>query len=167
MAFNLNAKKLMDFRVPALAEVLFKKIYWKLTGNPRIKEVPSPRMLIKSKIAEIKSFLYSTPHQTRKLYCFRNDAEKTSIPLPKANLDISRIYKQEIGYLPLIYYSACKMTRLINKYDAIYTNRLHAGIIGALLGKKTYLYPNSYYKNQAVYEHSLKDHYPSVCWMGQ
>ena len=167
MAFMLDTSKLMSYRLPTLAGVLLKKIYWKITGNPKIKEVPSPGILLKSKTAELKSSIYRASHSNRKLYCFRDDPEKTGIPLPKDNLDVSRIYKQEIGYLPLVYYSASKMTRLINKYDEIYTNRLHAAIIGALLGKKTYFYPNSYYKNQAVYEHSLKDHYPSVTWMGQ
>ncbi|MEM5853678.1 MAG: polysaccharide pyruvyl transferase family protein [Candidatus Aenigmatarchaeota archaeon] len=43
----------------------------------------------------------------------------------------------------------------------IYTDRLHNAILAAILGKETYLYPNSYYKNKGVYEFSLKK-FPNV-----
>jgi exopolysaccharide biosynthesis predicted pyruvyltransferase EpsI len=43
----------------------------------------------------------------------------------------------------------------------IYTDRLHNAILSAILGKETFLYPNSYHKNKGVYEFSLST-YPNV-----
>lgn len=42
------------------------------------------------------------------------------------------------------------------------TNRLHSSILGAILGIPTTLCPNSYFKNRAVWEHSL--HSLGVAW---
>lgn len=44
----------------------------------------------------------------------------------------------------------------LGKYAKINTDRLHVAIGAVLLGKNVNLYPNSYYKNKAVYEYSLK-----------
>jgi exopolysaccharide biosynthesis predicted pyruvyltransferase EpsI len=43
----------------------------------------------------------------------------------------------------------------------VFTDRLHVGIFSAILGKETYLYPNSYFKNKGVYEYSLRK-FPNV-----
>lgn len=45
----------------------------------------------------------------------------------------------------------------VNKYDSIYSTRLHAAIIGTLLGKDVYFFDNSYGKNYALYDTWLKD----------
>lgn len=39
----------------------------------------------------------------------------------------------------------------------IITTRTHSAVIGAILGKKTVLYPNSYHKNHSIREYSLRD----------
>lgn len=39
----------------------------------------------------------------------------------------------------------------------IITTRTHSAVIGAILGKKTILYPNSYHKNRSIWEYSLRD----------
>jgi len=44
---------------------------------------------------------------------------------------------------------------LIEKSRKVYTDRLHVAILSAILGKDTFLYPNSYGKNKNVYEFSL------------
>lgn len=46
----------------------------------------------------------------------------------------------------------------------IYTDRLHVGILGAMLGKKVYLYKTRYDKIQGVYEQTLR-FYPNVIRM--
>jgi len=92
------------------------------------------------------------------LNCFRTDkAEKTNIRLPKDNIDLSRHFgsgkwnnesmTSRISYL---------FIKHINQYEHINTNRLHVAIAGGLLGKKVNLYANAYYKNQAVYEYSMR-----------
>lgn len=46
----------------------------------------------------------------------------------------------------------------------VFTTRLHVGVLAAILGKETYLYPISYFKNQGVYEYSLYK-FPNVHFM--
>lgn len=45
----------------------------------------------------------------------------------------------------------------VNKYDSIYSTRLHVAILGALLNKNVYFYDNSYGKNSSLYDTWLKD----------
>ena len=45
----------------------------------------------------------------------------------------------------------------ILQYSEVHTDRLHVAIAATLLNKKVYVYPNSYYKNKAVYQYSLKN----------
>lgn len=46
--------------------------------------------------------------------------------------------------------------------ERLVTNRLHSSILGAILGIPTTLCPNSYFKNRAVWEHSLQ--HLGVAW---
>jgi len=49
-------------------------------------------------------------------------------------------------------------------FDKIETNRLHVAIGGSLLGKEVNLYANSYWKNRAVYEASLRGRFRNLHW---
>lgn len=49
----------------------------------------------------------------------------------------------------------------ISDSAVVYTDRLHVSILSAILGKETYLLPNSYHKNKSAYEYSLK-RFPNV-----
>lgn len=51
--------------------------------------------------------------------------------------------------------------KLVEGATNVLTDRLHIAIFSAILGKNTFLYPNSYYKNKGVYEFSLQK-YPNV-----
>lgn len=81
------------------------------------------------------------------LNAFRQDKESVIKNVSESNHDIS--YN---GYAtkPLN-----EFVDYLNKYEEINTDRLHVAICGTLLGKKVNLYPNSYYKNKAVFEYSL------------
>lgn len=45
----------------------------------------------------------------------------------------------------------------VNRYDTVYTTRLHVAIISVLLDKKAFFFDNSYHKNRALYETWLQD----------
>lgn len=98
------------------------------------------------------------------LNCFRTDKEQTDLELPGDNLDLSLKLKQ--GPLsPFIAHAVTRqMLRYLSLFPTIKTNRLHVCIGAALIGKKVVFYPNNYYKNCAVYEHSIKDRFPNVTW---
>ena len=88
---------------------------------------------------------------------FRTDDEKTNIILPNDNYDLSTIkngvyWKNNYELIK----TADKLFSHLSKYKKIFTNRLHIAIAAHLLDKTVYFYPNSYYKNEAVYDYSLK-----------
>jgi exopolysaccharide biosynthesis predicted pyruvyltransferase EpsI len=41
----------------------------------------------------------------------------------------------------------------------VYTDRLHVAILASIFGKKTFLFPNLYFKNESVYENSLRERF--------
>ena len=90
---------------------------------------------------------------TKTLNAFRSDKESTREALPWRNRDISR---KGNATKPLN-----KFINKIKKYDRVNTDRLHVAIAATLLGKQVSLYPNSYYKNKAVYEYTLKK-FPNI-----
>jgi exopolysaccharide biosynthesis predicted pyruvyltransferase EpsI len=82
------------------------------------------------------------------LNSFRLDQESILHILPKSNNDLS--YN---GYAtkPLD-----ELIDVLQKYAQVNTDRLHIAIAATLLGKRVRLFPNSYYKNKAVFNYSLK-----------
>lgn len=90
---------------------------------------------------------------TGTLNAFRSDCESVMESLPSDNIDIS--YD---GYAtkPLIEFLNC-----LARFEQINTDRLHVAIASALLGKSVNLYPNSYFKNEAVFNYSLRQ-FPDV-----
>ncbi|MBI3684909.1 polysaccharide pyruvyl transferase family protein [Candidatus Azambacteria bacterium] len=82
------------------------------------------------------------------LNAFRSDKESILHRLPVSNNDLS--YN---GYAtkPLK-----ELIDFLQKYEQINTDRLHMAIAATLLGKRVRLFPNSYYKNKAVFDYSLK-----------
>jgi len=82
------------------------------------------------------------------LNVFRLDKESILRALPESNSDLS--YN---GYAtkPLN-----ELINLLQKYEQVNTDRLHIAIGAMLLGKQVRLFPNSYYKNKAVFDYSLE-----------
>lgn len=82
------------------------------------------------------------------LNTFRSDKESILQTLPRSNIDISCN-----GYAtkPLN-----ELIDILQKYEQINTDRLHIAIAAVLLGKNVRLFPNSYYKNKAVFDYSLQ-----------
>lgn len=90
------------------------------------------------------------------LRAFRSDKESILCALPELNNDLS--YK---GYAtkPLN-----ELIDLLQKYEQVNTDRLHIAIGAMLLGKQVRLFPNSYYKNKAVFDYSLK-RFPNISFV--
>jgi len=83
---------------------------------------------------------------TRDLGVFlRKDCERR-VPRPWLARDPARICRVPEDYL-----------RLAAKYRRIITDRLHFAISALIVGRDTTLLPNSYHKNQSMYETWLKD----------
>lgn len=88
-------------------------------------------------------------------YFFRTDSESSrQFEVSRSNRDLSAEGDQ---YSPLE--SFCDG---IGEFSVIHTDRLHIGIVGAILGREVHLYPNSYFKNRAVYQSSIAPNFSNV-----
>jgi hypothetical protein len=79
---------------------------------------------------------------------FRRDAEAAYGKLPR-NFDVVE---------DASYGSAREPERLLNfvaRFSEIHTDRSHAALVAAMMKRKVVFYRNSYFKNQAIYDHSL------------
>lgn len=101
-----------------------------------------------------------------RLNAFRDDVERTDVPLPPNNLDVSVVFSSRNGYYTPQSALQCgrALLRFLDGFDEIHTNRLHAAIGGLLLGKDVYLSPNSYHKLESIYRFSLKERFPNAHW---
>ncbi len=50
----------------------------------------------------------------------------------------------------------------VRPFAVVVTDRLHVAIAGALTGKRVYLFPSNYFKIPAIFDASIRDHYPQV-----
>lgn len=90
------------------------------------------------------------------LNAFRSDKETKLKSFPISNNDIS--YN---GYAtkPLDEFIA-----VLQQYTQVNTDRLHVAIGATLLGKQVQLFPNSYHKNKAVFDYSLRK-FPNIVFI--
>lgn len=97
-------------------------------------------------------------------FCFRTDAESArSEARPPTNRDISLSWNGDLWHSESFTESVCRsLAEYLLQFENVETDRLHVAILSAMLGRRTYLWNNSYYKNHAVYEYSLRDRYPNV-----
>ena len=100
------------------------------------------------------------------LNCFRTDKEKTDLRRPYGNADLSKLFKVGTSTPEEALLASHLIFQMLNQYEEVRTNRLHLAIAGALLGKDVKFYPNSYFKNEGVYQFSMKGRFPNVQWMG-
>ncbi len=91
-----------------------------------------------------------------RLSLLRADEESRGHAKPRDNIDLALIWNsiqwtnRSVCMPPL---SAA--AQLIYRFDDIESDRLHMSVLAALMGKRVTMRPNAYFKNKAVYEHSL------------
>lgn len=98
--------------------------------------------------------------------CLRTDRESAISFTTSNNVDISRSWEGR-------YWSRSSLARSVTQsiYDYLYgadlviSDRLHVIIAASNLNINTIMIENSYFKNAAVYEHSLKDRFPNTILM--
>lgn len=101
------------------------------------------------------------------LSAFRTDVEKTDLVIPSGNFDVSAIFATRDLSPSACSQTTVNMMRFLDRYRMVRTNRLHICIMSLMLGKRVEFYPNSYFKNEAIYEHSLRSQFPLLVWKGQ
>ncbi|MES0826272.1 polysaccharide pyruvyl transferase family protein [Ruegeria sp. SCP11] len=85
---------------------------------------------------------------------FRTDVETDGSSVPPGNLDLSQEGTHNSDPEEFL--------NRVGEYEIIYTNRLHVGIAGALLGREVHIFPNRNQKIHSIYECSLKPFYKNV-----
>lgn len=110
--------------------------------------------------------LLRTGLRTHCLSAFRTDVEKTSLHIPPDNFDASAIFAGRDMSPAACTQTTATLIRFLSRYEQVRTNRLHICIMSLMLGKRVEFHPNSYYKNQAIYEHSLRAQFPLLDWKG-
>jgi exopolysaccharide biosynthesis predicted pyruvyltransferase EpsI len=100
------------------------------------------------------------------LYAWRGDVEsaREAAAAVARDADLSRAFALGMRREAFITVSGACFLRFIARYDRVVTDRLHVAIGGALLGRDVTLAANRYFKNRAVYEHSLRDRFPRLRW---
>jgi exopolysaccharide biosynthesis predicted pyruvyltransferase EpsI len=74
--------------------------------------------------------------------------------LPAGNYDLS-----DAGFNDS---SVFEFFDVLSQYAVIHTDRLHIAIASCLLGREVHLYPNSYFKNRAIFRSSLQGYFSRV-----
>ena len=160
MAFSINPSMLLKNY-----NKFKKKRYMSMLSSSLTKKIA------KNYLDDIKlKYLYYSTKLTsfNFLNCFRTDKEMTNLTIPRNNIDIAKIFSVDTNKSPLIaYYESSLLFNFLNNFEKIRTNRLHTCIAGALLHKKVDFYPNNYYKNFAVYKHSIEGFFPDIYWCSQ
>jgi exopolysaccharide biosynthesis predicted pyruvyltransferase EpsI len=126
-------------------------------GDDRV----SPRSWI---LATARRVVSRRPTRHGELDAFRGDRERTRA-LPPGNIDVSELAAFGVAPETAAHLSSWTLLKVIDRYSRVRTNRLHVAVAAGLLGKPVELFPNSYYKNRAVYEHSLRDALPTITWL--
>lgn len=90
-------------------------------------------------------------------YCLRTDGESAkAVYIPDTNRDISLSWNGDLwDNFDLTLNVVKSLLSYLSLYDKIITDRLHIAILSTLISKVVVLYPNSYYKNRAVFENSF------------
>jgi len=96
------------------------------------------------------------------LVAWREDVERNDRRPEPARYDIANTFGIESIYgLAAMLTSAEYFLRAVDQFETICTDRLHVAVAGVLLGKHVEIYPNSYFKNRAMYDFSFH-RYPGV-----
>lgn len=129
---------------------------WAWAALLRRRRIAWARMLVK--------FAWRARMVDPVLHCQRMDAEDTGATPHPLNADMSRNFATGDQSCPVSVNVAKMLVRVIDLYDRVETNRLHIAILSAILGKPVAMRDNSYGKNRAVWEHSMRERFPNVAF---
>ena len=169
MAFSLDVQNMLS-NGPApisLLSLYGRKLSYRLFEPSRLKTVPSPWKIRRGGhlLASRRTALAPGGTPAGVLHAFRTDVEKTSVPVPADNLDLAKEFSHGTKSPLVCHTGSFHMLHYLDTFEEVQTNRLHVSIGAALLGKRVKFWPNSYFKNQAVYEFSMRDRFSNVEWV--
>jgi len=169
MALSLDVRSALAHEPKLIpqASLYAQKLFYKLFKPSRVKTIPSPWKIRSSeKLLALRYAALSPDNMPQgALHAYRTDVEKTAIALPADNLDIANEFSHGTKNPHVCHTGSFHMLRYIDTFEEVHTNRLHVTIGAALLGKRVKMWPNSYGKNRAIYEFSLRERFPNIEWV--
>ena len=169
LAFSIDAAATLatpPAPLPALPLYMRRLLYRLRLSPSRRRSVASPRKLRRSdRMFEARKAGLARGAAPGALHAFRTDGEQTGIPVPIDNLDLSRLFYYGMRGADVCHTTALHLLRYLDTFAEVRTNRLHLAISAAVLGKRVQFQSNSYFKNRAVYEYSMRDRFPDVEWI--
>lgn len=168
MAFILNVEDVLDEEMNQMVlirefgKILIMALQSRYLGKYFTKSVPPLRLIIdqgRSAFWQLVKF----PVGERILWALREDCEQRG-KIPMINVDLSQIFAYGTTPVSVAQQATRAMFSYLNRFGYNRTNRLHLCIAAALLGKRVDFYANSYFKNKAVYEFSIKNRFANVFW---
>jgi exopolysaccharide biosynthesis predicted pyruvyltransferase EpsI len=97
------------------------------------------------------------------LNCFRGDPESSKTDRPRDSIDISELLRYRCYPEHTCDWVARSFVEAIRRFDLVRTDRLHVAIVAAITGVRSVtLLGGNYFKNRAVYEHSIAVRFPRV-----
>lgn len=163
MAFLLNVQSVLSFK-PRYIRGIASRYLLKALGNKKFNEHPTRADYLRALKTRLP-FINSTLPRSRVANFYRTDIEKTEIPLPDDNIDVSLVFLYGITSPLKSSFTVYHLFKYLESFEIINTNRLHVAISAGLLGKTVNFSPNGYFKCRAVYEHSLMKQFPNVRWV--
>ena len=106
------------------------------------------------------------PRHDSRLDAFRIDSESGGHPRSPGNLDLSDLLELRSYRRHAMDISASWLLGCLRGHTLVRTDRLHVCIAASLLGIAVEFHPNSYFKCQAIWEHSLQGLFPTIRWRG-
>lgn len=125
------------------------------------------RIALRPTLKQSSRALRQLVHGDGHLYAFRTDREKAGASPPASNVDVSWVFAYGTAPQAAARQATQATLTYLDQFERVTTNRLHLCILAALLGKEVDFYANSDFKNEAVYEFSIKDSYSNVRWRGR
>lgn len=176
IAFNLKISRLLQDEVFDGQKAIFLSLKTLLGGamNSLVirsfgsREIFEPSLPLGKASKYCKDvFLRVFSSDKKSLVALRVDNEKNRETTPKSNIDASVVFRYGTHSRYVSEASTAGVLSLFECYDKIITDRLHGGILAAILGKRVELYANNYYKNREVYKYSIRNNYDNVKWCGE
>lgn len=132
--------------------------YWSLFSSPAHASLNAGRLQWRARHAVRNLF------HPRTLNAFRTDVEGRGRRLPSSNMDVSQVFITPDMGREYTDEATYRIFKFLAPFEVVNTDRLHVCIASLLLGKAVNFYDNSYGKNRAVYEYSMRGRYPRLIW---
>lgn len=103
--------------------------------------------------------------QSDALRLMRADVESIFAEENPQSLDLSGLYLSKFKNRIEAEWITRDFLRVLRLASRIETDRLHVSVAGSLLGKHVLMHDNSYGKNRAIYELSMRDRFSKLEWV--